>query len=554
MSGSASLVSSVKPLIRSYPHFKTHHLANELVKAARLELRDSGNLTVAYENLQNAYDIAIAIIRNVYVEQQGSAIPPESRLKQQGTPLGVAEELVEILSYDKIQEEHPLKYQVAKTLRIFLDLTFLIGKLSDLKINVKTHENMVQNIVDVLATLPSEEVKTKYELRCCLAAAIVLNDDFIETKAFVLAHAGSVVKAVTTKSPGELAQPMLELLKKLGRLVDTSWWTFVFPCHLKSRVVFSFEQQHAQNAFKMRTTTAAGKDVPDSIVDLYLKMHSDYLGQYKNYRESAFCVLEDLEEMMKKTIRAGGDQKLSDLILEGNGQNFPGIRAFMVIETPKISEFLTLFEKDQIAAIKLVRRQTFWKVQHRAIDVLFNVATDMLAPDVVWQKAITILVNRPIPSKKNTKVEQLYKLRLQSLKQYLSLPERGEFATSAAWEAKYKDERLKAQKYNEEIRRRGEFIKGVVSGKKQVLEDSKVKQEKDSIFHKAKEKARAALSKKTEAAKAFDEKRFLPEEQGEDGAKPLDVLEQEFKDATFVANMAEGEQAIFETEDALLEF
>jgi hypothetical protein len=554
----SGISTSTQP--RSYPHAKPYHSAAELVAVAKTGLKDSLNLALAYENLQNAYDIAITIIKNVYVDQKGSSIPSESRLKQHGVPLSVSLELVEIVHYDRIQQEHPLIYQAAKTLRIFLDLTFLIGKNSGLKIDPETHKNIVLNILDVLTTLPSAEVRTNYELRCCLATAIVLNDDFIEMKAFALEHAESVAKAVATSSPGELAKPMLELAKKSYYLADTSWWTFVFPCHLNSRVAFSIEQTvHAQNAFKMRTINppqGQGQATRDSVVALYQKMHKEHLSNYGNYRESAFCVLEDLNEMMGKILRVSDDDTTLALqILEGV-DDFPGVKKFIVIETPKISEFLSLVATDLPAALNLIRRQTYWKVQYRALEVLFNVATHMFAKDAVWQKAITLLFNRQTPVKPNKKVEKLYKEGLSFLKQCLTSPERAEFAAKAEWEAKYKDEIQKKQAYKDEINRRAQIIKDVVSGKKQALEAKpEVRAEKTSLFKQAKETFKEAFTKKAEAAKALQEQTSGPQQQGaEEGAKTEEELAQELKVRTFEANMAEGELAFLESEEAVLKF
>lgn len=337
---------------------------------------EKGQIPLATTKIQEIYKVAETMIQLQYVEGKG----------YQGNPGCVMVELVNLISLDVIQYENSLKYEIAKACRIFMDLTFLAAISTGQNTYTQSHKTILESLGKVQDTLPKEEVATDYELRCCWATALVLNDEMIYVKQFIAENIGDVIKAVATLSPGELSKPLLQSLKDVWHLIDTSWFTTVFPLHLQSRVVILRAPQ------------------PSAVLEDFYKTNSEFIkdGNYTKANKIAFCVLESLitifNKLQEPSDAGSGNTQLA--ILEGKDEKtIPGIQHFARLGLS--STFGTKKES--------------WKVRFKAISFLFEISCKAQTQKV-WEKSLEIIAHK-FEHQENKHVCQLIARQLKKIKQ-----------------------------------------------------------------------------------------------------------------------------------------
>ncbi|NGX31830.1 MAG: hypothetical protein K940chlam8_01213 [Chlamydiae bacterium] len=165
--------------------FRRIHKVELQLSSSSLNLpRDSKQLLLSHDvSIAPLQDISIATLFAHGVDMVDREILQTSH--DDFVPLDISVQLIDTLALDEIQLENDLKLALAKTARIFVELVLKKILIQGREIYPSTIKEVVEKLDKVLSTLPKTEVATKYELKCCKAAAVLWESPTQFLKGFV---------------------------------------------------------------------------------------------------------------------------------------------------------------------------------------------------------------------------------------------------------------------------------------------------------------------------------------------------------------------------------
>lgn len=362
-----------------------YHTAHQHVIQAKKAIEKNYDILSAIQSLKQVYIVAEEIFRaNAFGERY-----------ERGIPYSVAHELMELMISDKLQFEDEFKYHAARACRIFVDLTFY--ECVTLKRNLfpDTHKKLLDNILKVRETLPKRAINTAYELKCCWATSLVLNDEMMYLKQFAMNNLPDIISAIATQSPGGLIKPLLNVGKDVYRLWKTSWFKSVYALHMWGKCLVVSPKLNAADATYD----------PSNSLKEYFHTVAKHIPEYRKTKSVATCIANTLFEVVEKAL-ASGKQNTEDFLIKMlNGENEktnPGIKHFVNVGLDK-------------------KLNHWWKLRYQVINKLFDLLLDKRVPQKVWKAILDILIDKQKMNdkekKENQEIDKLFERRLEELKE-----------------------------------------------------------------------------------------------------------------------------------------
>jgi hypothetical protein len=363
----------------------SYYSSSTQVLQAKQELEASFDIPKILKPIEAVYQDALKMV--VYHSNQ-----TKQQLRSEAIPLSVTLQLIDLLGMDQIQYEDQLKYTIAKACRIFMDLTFILSLASKRNIYPDTHKKICDDLKKVIETLPQKEVRTNYELNCCLATALVLNSEKMYLKTFAADNLVEIFKAIVSLSPGDLTDTLVKLGQDLYDQIKTLWFVHVFPLHYKSQALL------AQINFSQ-------KDI--SVLTNYYQGHQDHLKHYPTTPKVAFCALEFLGAFMQKAIENNHAQLQIQALKGGdNTEQAPGIATFTQLGL-------------EHATLDPLKAKNFWKVRYQAVQLIFHISMNENVDKKVWQRGLRC-ISENFKRKENSTFSQMITQSLSEMSKLLS--------------------------------------------------------------------------------------------------------------------------------------
>ena len=151
----------------------------------------------------------------------------KTRVSSLEIPFHIPYGMIQILSKSEIQCFDHLKFSLAKTIRLFIDLITFQCALQERRIYLETVEEMVTVFKKVLATLPDEEVGTWFELRCAKAATKRLDKGAGKWKELAREYRGEIfigiVQSAFNRSPAAMVAPIINVSVAIYKNLKEQW-------------------------------------------------------------------------------------------------------------------------------------------------------------------------------------------------------------------------------------------------------------------------------------------------------------------------------------------
>lgn len=317
---------------------------------------------------------------------------------QQGIPICVALNLLKLLSMDLIQFEDQLRHELAKSSRIFLDLTWLASSGKHRTVDPATLITIKEGLTNIKKALPVTEVATMYEIDCCLATTSALESAKNVAEDLFSATAEDGIKALLGLAPQELVVVGKKASKEILTLIKYSWFEPVVLLYMGSKET---------ELTKQNLNTAIVK---------FCKKNKNSIEEIKDDNHHVgFCFLEALINFMNFAVESGTIDVQNDLFM--GTLNAPGIIDFINIGLPDPNS--SFFTKAKTTFHNA--STNWWRVRYRTIDYLFRLFQYRTATQLLWNNCASIITQKNTSEAEHPLVMHLISSHYDRLKQKVKI-------------------------------------------------------------------------------------------------------------------------------------
>ena len=154
-------------------------------------------------------------------------------LRQEKVPLNLALRLIEALSSDEMQLDHPIKRTVAKAALVVWELVVFKCRAEKQPIFLETRNKIKANLEKILTTLPEREVETRFYTECLLALTMKLQPGEGKVKEVAKKNAKPLINGSITlicsaspagANPSALIGAIIDLVSDIYDEMEANWY------------------------------------------------------------------------------------------------------------------------------------------------------------------------------------------------------------------------------------------------------------------------------------------------------------------------------------------